>query len=169
MGKTAGEIWADSRRSHSAAADRVDISDRGAALIETAIILPIFFLVVFAIIEFGLLFGVKLDVSQGAREGSRLAAVNYQDTGGSSGATQTSQIVAETCTRMELAESSEISISLPGGSAIGDIVEIAVTAQTEPITGVFDMWLTGMKITSTLQSRLEQIATYAETSAEACP
>jgi len=162
------EICSDSYKSHFATSDRVGASDRGAALVETAIVLPIFFLVVFGIIEFGLLFGVKLDVSQGAREGSRLAAVNYQEAGGSSGATQTSQIVAETCSRMELADSSEISISLPDGSAIGGVVEITVATPAEPITGVFDTWLAGLEITSTLQSRLEQIATYAETTAEAC-
>ena len=52
--------------------------DRGAALVETAVVAPILLLLIFGIVEFGLLFGVKLDVSQGAREAARLAAVNYQ-------------------------------------------------------------------------------------------
>ena len=151
------------RRPHTRGA-----SDRGAALVETAIVAPILFLMMFGIIEFGLLFGVKLDVSQGAREASRLAAVNYQDTG-VVGATQTTEIVTATCARMELAESSVITISLPTGSAIGEIVQVTIATPAEPITGVFDPWLAGIQVTSTVQTRLEQIATYVATSEEACP
>lgn len=124
---------------------------------------------IFGIIEFGLLFGVKLDVSQGAREASRLAAVNYHETAGSSGSIQTTEIVAATCSRMELAESSVITIALPTGSAIGEVVGITITTPAEPVTGVFDPWLAGIAVTSTVQSRLEQIATYATVAAEASP
>ncbi len=46
---------------------------RGAALVETAIVLPIFFLVVLGIIEFGRAFMVMQLVNTGAREGARSA------------------------------------------------------------------------------------------------
>lgn len=143
--------------------------DRGAALVETAVIAPFLFLIMFGIIEFGLLFGIKLDVSQGSREASRLAAVNYQAVSTSTGSTQTSEIVAATCARMELADSSMVSISLPSGTSIGDTVEITITTPADPVTGMFDPWLSGTTVTSTLQTRLEQTATYAATTAEACP
>lgn len=143
--------------------------DRGAALVETAIALPVLLLLIFGIIEFGLLFGVKLDVSQGAREGSRLAAVNHQTSSGSSGSTQTTEIVAETCTRMELANGSKVSISLPGGTSVGDTVEVSISTRSEPVTGAFDPWLAGRTVQSTVESRLEQKATFAATTLEACP
>ena len=143
--------------------------DRGAALVETAVVAPILLLLIFGIVEFGLLFGVKLDVSQGAREAARLAAVNYQATDGSAGSTQTTEIVAATCARMELADSSSVTISLPSGSAIGEVVQVQISSPAEPVTGVFDSWLSGTSVTSTLSTRLEQIATFAATSDETCP
>ena len=143
--------------------------DRGAAVVETAIVAPILLLIIFGIVEFGLLFGTKLDVSQGAREAARLAAVNYQSSGNSSGAAQTSEIVATTSARMELADESTVSIALPSGSAIGDTVQIEIESPAEPITGLFDTWLVGTTVSSTLSARLEQVATFSATVDEACP
>ena len=45
---------------------------------EFAIVVPIFFLLIFGIMEFGWAFFQKLDVRSGANEGARLAAVNYK-------------------------------------------------------------------------------------------
>src|SRR5512134_4022081 len=46
---------------------------RGAALVETALVLPIFFMVVLGIIEFGRAMMVAQLLNNGAREGARLA------------------------------------------------------------------------------------------------
>jgi Flp pilus assembly protein TadG len=46
---------------------------RGAALVETAIVLPIFFMVVLGIIEFGRAFMVAQLLNNAAREGTRIA------------------------------------------------------------------------------------------------
>ena len=72
-------------------------ADRGAVLVEFAIIVPIFFLLVFAVVEFGWAFYQQLDVRHGAREGARLAAVDFQSTASPSPSTQVAEIVAETC------------------------------------------------------------------------
>lgn len=148
---------------------RLEAPERGAAVVETAIVAPFLLLIILGIVEFGLLFGVKLDVNQGAREMSRLAAVNHQETSGSSGSTQTTEIVTAACQRMELADSSTVSIALPAGTAIGDIVEVEIKTPYVPVTGVLDPWLAGTVLSSKLSTRLEQNATFAATTDEACP
>ncbi|MGH9174036.1 MAG: TadE/TadG family type IV pilus assembly protein [Vicinamibacterales bacterium] len=51
---------------------------RGAALVEAAIVLPIFFMVVLGIIEFGRAMMVSQLITNAAREGARLAIVDGQ-------------------------------------------------------------------------------------------
>jgi len=143
--------------------------DRGAALVEFGIVAPMLLMLLFGIVEFGLLFGQKLDVSQGAREGARLASVNYQSTSGSSGTTQASEIVTTVCTRLEVASGTKISIDTSNGTAVGDIITLRVEAPAQPVTGVFDPWLSARVIMSDVEVRLEQAATYTGTSQEACP
>jgi Flp pilus assembly protein TadG len=50
-------------------------SQRGAALVEAAIIIPVLFLIVFAVIDFGNVFYQYISVRQGVREGAREAAI----------------------------------------------------------------------------------------------
>jgi len=50
-------------------------AQRGAALVEAAIVLPLVFLIVFAVIDFGNLFYQYISVRQGVREGAREAAI----------------------------------------------------------------------------------------------
>src|SRR4051812_6554667 len=48
---------------------------RGAAMVETALVLPIFFMVVLGVIEFGRAMMVAQLLTNGAREGARLAVL----------------------------------------------------------------------------------------------
>ena len=50
-------------------------AQRGAALVEAAIIIPVLFLIVFAVIDFGNVFYQYISVRQGVREGAREAAI----------------------------------------------------------------------------------------------
>ncbi len=143
--------------------------DRGAALVEFAIIAPLLFLLLFGIIDFGLMFGQKLDVVQGSREGARLASVNFQATEGSSGSTQTSEIIAETCGRMALASDSTVTIAFAAGTDVGDTVSFEVRMPAEPVTGMFDEILDGVVLSSNVTIRLEQDASFAPAAAQNCP
>jgi Flp pilus assembly protein TadG len=49
----------------------------GAAALEFAIILPIFMLIIFGIVEFGFLLNRYISVAQAAREGARVASLGY--------------------------------------------------------------------------------------------
>ncbi len=48
--------------------------DRGATIVEAAIVLPLLFLVLFALVEFGMAFKNNLSVGHGAREAARAGA-----------------------------------------------------------------------------------------------
>lgn len=56
-----------------------DRSERGAALIEAALVTPVFLMVVFSLFEFGLLFRTKLTVENASREGARAASIQGND------------------------------------------------------------------------------------------
>ena len=52
---------------------------RGQAMVEFALVLPLFLLLVCGIIEFGVLYNAQLTLEQDAREGARYAAVHASD------------------------------------------------------------------------------------------
>lgn len=56
-----------------------EIRERGATLVEAAIVFPLLFLVIFAILEFGLAFKDDLSVGHAAREGARAGATFGND------------------------------------------------------------------------------------------
>lgn len=142
--------------------------DRGAALVEFGIVAPMALILLFGIIEFGLLFGQKLDVANGTREVARLVAVNYSSTS-SYGVTQTAEIVAEACTRMELADNTEITISFPGNKNVGDTAHVEISSSIDLVTGVFDPWFASANVANQLEIRLEQVATFSSTTNQSCP
>ncbi len=52
-----------------------DVRERGQAMVEFALIVPIFLLLVFAIVDFGMGFHAWITVTNAAREGARVGAV----------------------------------------------------------------------------------------------
>jgi Flp pilus assembly protein TadG len=59
---------------------RTSESDDGASAVEFALVVPILIMIVFGIIEFGVVFAQTLALSNAARQGARYAAVpNYDD------------------------------------------------------------------------------------------
>lgn len=51
-------------------------TEKGQAMVEMALVLPILILIVFGITEFGRIFSAKLIVTNASREGARYASVN---------------------------------------------------------------------------------------------
>lgn len=166
-------------RRQSLAQMRWKRGDGGAALVEFAFVMVPLFLVVFGVIEFGWAFYQKLDVRHGAREGARLAAVNYIETSGATGATQLAEIIGETCDRMDSSKSVSVEITRTDGpddnatdltpliidDDIGDSVTVHIQARLDTLTGFLDFaFPADPKLDSTVTVRLEQAATYDETS-----
>jgi Flp pilus assembly protein TadG len=136
--------------------------ERGAALIEFAILAPLLVALLIGIIEFGWLFSQNIDVRHGAREGARLAATNF----GTSGA-----IVTETCDRMDIAGTSAVTVQLTHGvgATIGDAATVEVIATPSSITGMFGAFMPAT-LESSIEIRLEQTPGWSSMgAASACP
>ncbi|MFP3905843.1 MAG: TadE/TadG family type IV pilus assembly protein [Acidimicrobiales bacterium] len=131
-------------------------------LVEFALIAPLLFLIIFATIDFGWVFGQHLDVRHGAREGARLAAVNYA----SEESDQTGAIVDEICERMDANPDVMVALTLPGGASSGEELVVTVTRPAETLTGFVDFALGDTELSSSVNARIEQDATWTETSAE---
>lgn len=146
--------------------------DEGAQLVEFAILLPLLLLVLLGIVEFGWIFAQNLDVRHGAREGARLAAVNYpvgqlpSPPARTSG--QTDTIVAEICDRMDTTSNVEVSMTSTGG--VGDEATVTVEALADTLTGFLDWAISpSLTLSSTVTIRVEQFAGWANTANQACP
>jgi hypothetical protein len=143
--------------------------DEGAVLIELALIAPFLFLVIFAIVEFGYAYGQSLDVRHGAREASRLVAVNYRTTV-VVGDAQTAEIVAAACDRMQIVgggSGTTVSLQFVDGGADGkergNFARVEVKRPLKQITGFLDFALQNVVLTSEVETRLETDATWNAT------
>lgn len=146
------------------------IRQRGAVLVEFALLAPILFGLLFGIVDFGYTFSRTLDIRHGAREGARLAAVNY--TGGTAnvGATQSSLIISAICDRMDGAEGASVSITLnpgtnsaPAGS-VGQSATINVSRPATSLSGLYKPIFDGKTIRSAITTRVEVSSSWSTAS-----
>jgi Flp pilus assembly protein TadG len=110
--------------------------ERGAALVELAILAPLLILLVLGIIEFGWLFGQFNAVRHAAREGARIAAVN---------AGQGTADPSDQCDIYDVVEYSieglggglsNLTVSLTGqGASVGQEGSITVTVDVSGLSG----------------------------------
>ncbi len=142
--------------------------DRGATLVEFALVAPLLFALIFGMVEFGWAFTQTLDIRHGAREGSRLAAVDYQVDPAITGSAQAAALVAEVCRRMDGQSGATVSLSMPDGSDAGGQVEVTVSKPLDPLTGFFDFATDDITLSSTVGTRLEQQVTWTATTGT-CP
>ncbi|MGI9666775.1 MAG: TadE/TadG family type IV pilus assembly protein [Acidimicrobiia bacterium] len=142
-------------------------SDRGAALVEMALILPLFVLLVFGMMEAGWAFAQANDIRHGAREGARLAAVDHGDL---------TTIGREVCDRMDITPAANTTVTLTAVMAVdsnGDPIalgspgaegarnaqaRIQVSTTSPGLTGVISGF-TNLSLNSDIDFRLEQPAT----------
>jgi hypothetical protein len=125
--------------------------DRGASLIEFAIILPLLVMLLLGIIEFGWAFAQNLEVKHIAREVGRLAAVGDPD-----GVIDT-RSCSGTVAQVE-------DVTMVSGGEPGDPAIITVTATLQQITGFFGWALGGVdNLSSEVEVRLEQPFTWTGT------
>lgn len=114
--------------------------ERGAALVEFAIIAILLFSMLFGIVEYGWVFANNLDARHGTREAARLAAVNW----GSSQA-----IADETCDRMDIQGGASFTFT-GGGAAVGSVGSVAIDIPYTPLVG-----LPFIPVPSNLKSKVE--------------
>ena len=118
--------------------------ERGASLVEFAIVLPLLVMLLFGIIEFGWAFAQNLEVKHIAREVGRLATVDAA----------AADIDARACGGT-IAEVTGVTKS--GDSVAGGTATVTVTADLQQITGFFAWALNDVPgLESTVEIRLEQ-------------
>jgi Flp pilus assembly protein TadG len=133
--------------------------DGGVALVEFAIVMPLLFLLIFGIIDFGWAFYQKLDVRHGARETARLVAVNFNPDDEPNGDDQAADIITEGCARMDNKSDATVSISHPGGGQLGARAVVTITKPVDTLTKLMDPFLPA-STSDTVAIRLEQTATW---------
>lgn len=141
-------------------------SERGANLVEFAMIAPLLILLLVGVVEFSWTLATNLDVKQGAREGARLTAVNFPDGGNAA-------LAAEICDRMDLVGSDPATsitwLSEDGTPDVGEGVRVTVSAPHETLTGLIDFFFSGIStLDSTVEIRIEKPATWSD-GTQLCP
>jgi hypothetical protein len=138
--------------------------DRGASLVEFAMIAPFLILLLLGIVEFSWAFAGNLDVRHGAREGARLTAVDVTGSNVTLG--------AEICGRMDLV-GGDATITWTADPTdfgniaaleVGDGVVVSVATPFNTLTGIID-WAFPASLTtldSTVEIRIEQNPTWSD-------
>lgn len=137
-------------------------TERGAAAVEFALVLPLLISLIFGIIDFGAAWAQKTDVHHGAREVARIAAVNYNPLI-ETGSAQTATIVAAACSRMgeDTEATVTLTLSASGTAFVGDVVTVQVSQPYKSITGLIPVAAT---LSSQVEFRLERPASWSPTS-----
>ena len=122
--------------------------EKGASLVEFALIAPFLILLLLGVIEFGYLFGEFNDVRHGAREGARAAAVN---------AGNNAFLHDLACDAMDL--TTNVTVRFTDGSSgdLGDTAAVQVVASPQSLSGLglIEVFLPNT-LQSTVEFRLEQ-------------
>jgi Flp pilus assembly protein TadG len=123
-------------------------------------------------VEFGWLFAQYLDVRHGAREGVRLATVNFPEGSDPPLMTRdqanTTTLLNEACSRMNVASGAAVTFTSLGD--VGDAITVTASAPADTLTGLLG-WAIPPTFTlnSTVILHAEQEATWADTDALTYP
>ena len=155
-------------RSRRAAEGSRAVGDRGAVLVEAALMLPILFAVVVGIIDFGNSFNDWISVRQGARDGMRQVIVKTNPTytacptgsvtGAGAGAADVTAIICYTKNRVGLdATKTAVRITMTGTSfTAGQPVKICVAYRTSSLSRFYANILDNHVVDTEVESLIEQ-------------
>ncbi len=131
--------------------------EAGATLIEFAIVLPLLVLLLFGIIEAGWAFSQSVEVRNAAREGARLAVVDF-GTG--------QQVIDETCARADLSGSgATVDVTVNGTTS----VTVDITQSYASLTGLLNPFFNGLNLSSTVEMRIERDLDTMSSHSGVCP
>lgn len=118
-------------------------NEKGQAMVEFALILPLLLLILCAIIDFGWIFGNQLIATNAAREAARYTAIHYYDSTTDNDTSIASSIVTQKAPTLV-----SPSVVLTK-SASGDSISITVTSQVDVLTPLISAFFSGGKYTAT--------------------
>lgn len=138
---------------------------------EFALVVPIFLLIVFGLIDFGIAFGNYENVRSGTREAARLGVVNdlnnapsctidgatvYPPAYPATTADATNALICKAKNRIGL-DQRETKVKLQiTGQSIGDSLQVCASFPVTALTGLTAPFLSNQTLTSTVTMRLEQ-------------
>jgi len=130
----------------------------GAALVEFALIAPLFIMLVFGMIDFANTFNDYNSVRQGVREGARQAVVaSWTDTGCTTG-TSSARVACVTKARIGLdATRTKVKVDVPASYVPGEALKVCAMYQAKSITGFFALLIDSRVLKSQVTMRIEQI------------
>lgn len=132
-------------------------ADRGAAIVEMALITPFLVLLLVGMVEFGWAFSQNLDIKHGAREAARMISVN-EDPGG--GGTQSQNIIGDVCDRMDLYPGTTVTL-VQNGTSVDSLAqaEVSIGVGQNTLTGLLDWAIpSSMVATAQVETRLQKEA-----------
>lgn len=126
---------------------------RGAAAVEFAIIAPLFFMVVFGMIEFGRMVMVQQIITNGSREGARMAVLDGTTTG---------EVDAAVATYLQNASIAGAAVTVnpdpPSSAGYGEPVTVTVSVAFDQVSWLpSPMFLGGSNMTATTVMRRETV------------
>ena len=126
---------------------------RGAAAVEFAIVAPLFFLLIFGMIEFGRMVMVQQIITNGSREGARIAVLD---------GTSTAEIVTAVEAYLQNASIAGADVTIipdpPNSAGYGDPVSVTVSIPFNQVSWLpSPMFLGGNTMTATTVMRRETI------------
>jgi TadE-like protein len=155
--------------------------ERGAALVEFALILLLFFLLIFGMIEFGVDYNNYIAVRNGTREGARVGVVNDLKgapsctiagttvTPPSTPASQTdwtNALICKTKSRIGLKSASiKVQILVPNPT-IGGTLQVCASYPVGSVTGLVAPFVSGKTLVSSVTMRLEQVPKFTSYNTE---
>lgn len=146
---------------------------RGAALIEFALVFPILALLLFGTVDFGMVLLNTNSARQGTREGARQAVVAHF--GNSEGCVVTPntisgtprKLICLTKNRIGLdAADTRIKIAFPGANQVGNSLLLCAQYPTRSTTGIMAPVLNGRVVRTKVEMRIEQVDTNLTATAE---
>lgn len=137
-------------------------------MVEFALVLPLFLLLLFGIMEAGWLFAQQVEVRNAAREGARIAAVSAPDIT-TDGAFTEADVVERTCSSLDLSSGSVSVTLLQNGSEVGDTGTILLVSNYRSLTSFLDPLFGNVTINTDVEFRLEQPRLWAPIASEVCP
>ena len=142
--------------------------DRGAALVEFAIIMPLLFLILFGIIEFAIAYNDYQSIRQGARDGARQAVVkdygsdtSCDITGAAASAPDhAKRIICTTKARTGLGDDVRVGLrytdNAPVNNFKNDTLKVCVVRLVDPVTGLLDPFLDDRPLRTEVDMRVER-------------
>ena len=126
---------------------------RGAAMVEMAVVLPLLMLLVFGIMEAGWLFAQLTETRNAAREGARLAVVDFGTA---------SEIALETCNRATLSSDGAVVSIVRTGDVSDPInnpdakVQVNIVNSYDSLTGFLDQFFGSSTLDAEVTMRVER-------------